>query len=525
MSGPLWITASPPGAHGELHVGHLAGPYVAADVLSRFLRAEGRTVRLTTATAQHTDAVELRARRASRDPGDIAEGYHEAIVADLAHARVAFDLVTHPAADVGFHAWLGETFRRLHAEGLIVARTRPLPYCPACETWLYGTLVTGGCPRCGATRGGDVCRACSRPGGELVEPRCAVCAAPPTTRRLRRLHLLLEPLRDQLTDYWSSSDLSPRLAALCEDLVEDALPSPAVTRPSRWGLPVPVEGYADQRIDTAFENAAAQLHAWGPDDRPPPEHAIAFAGFSHAFDQAVVLPALQIARGLKLPTTLRLNDPYELDGRPLSHGSRHGAWVLDLVTEWGSDTLRRHVLRDRPGTRPTAFRAADLERSWQVLREPWEAWLERLLGAVRTDCGGVVPAVEPGGAGWERLRDRLLRTAADLREAYGPEEFDPRRVLALLDEVVHQAADFGHANAHHHRDRPEGARRHQAALVAQLAVAAALAAWAWPVMPEGAARLAAALRLPAVRRVDEHALTPPPPGTRLPPPPAPVFGS
>ncbi|WP_030624027.1 class I tRNA ligase family protein [Streptomyces sclerotialus] len=525
MSVPLWITATPPAAHGELHIGHLAGPYVAADVLSRALRADGRPVLFTTGTAEHGSSVELRALRTGRKPEEVAEGYRQAICADLLRAGVVFDRIVHPRTADGYASWVGDLFTRLRNEGVLAARTRLMPYCEPCGRWLHGAHAHGTCPHCALPCDGNACPSCARPnsGGELLEPRCALCDTPATMRRCRRLHLPLEPFRDQLADYWAAAELPPRLAALCEQLAEDGLPDVAVCHPGEWGLPVPGEDFAGHRIDACFEAAAIHLFGYRLDLNAAPERTVHFCGFDHAFCQTVLLPALMLAQGIKLPQGFCVNEPLVLDDGIVPGEQPGTVWALDLLTEFGSDSLRRHVLQSRPVGRPVHFSRTDLEQARRTLDATWNSWLTRLFAQIRQDCAGRVPDAEPGGAGWPRLRELLLRTAEDLAVAYAPDSFDPRHAVALLDETVRSVDDFAHINAHERR-RPTGHGRGTAALVAQLEVAGALSAWARPVMPEGADRLAAALGLPAGRAITAAALVAPAPGTRLSPPSGPVFG-
>lgn len=552
MSTPLWITATPPAPSGELHIGHLAGPYVAADVLARFLRADGIPVLFTSGTADHAGSVELRALRTGRKPEEVSTGFHAAIAADWLRAGVRFDQLTKPERDRGYGRWMQKLLVTLDAEGALAARTRLLPHCTPCDRWLTGALVTGGCPHCGAASDGGMCRTCARPNdcGELLAPLCALCGTVPELRRCRRLYLPLEPFRERLADHWAAAELPPVIAALCADLLKDGLPDVAVGQPAEWGVPLPDlpirsgspdEGFPGHRIDPHFEAAVTQLFGYGYDKKALPERIIHFCGFGHAFGSAVLLPAVLLAQGVKLPQEFCVNEACRMDGARVTDGGERAVWALDLLTEYGSDTLRRHVMSHRPQSGGPDFAPEQLGRTKRVLEDTWNAWLTDLFAAVREECEGRVPAALPGGTGWEVQERRLTRAAEDLREAYGPEAFDPRRVLAVLDEVVRSVADFGHANTpearHPHeagqsraaRPSDEARQPHEgslrmSALVAQLSVAAALTAWAGPVMPEGSDRLAEALRTTPGRAVDLTALVAPAPGTRLAPPSGPVFG-
>ncbi len=518
MTATPWVTATPPAPNGELHVGHLAGPYVAADVLRRFLRADGRPVRLTSGLDDHDSAVELCALTQGRKTEEVADGYGEAITVDWRRAGVEFDRIVRPRTDPGYRSAVQAAFQNLYTEGVIVPRSRLLPYCAPCDRPLYGAYVSGGCPFCGAPSHGNLCGSCARPNdcGDLLDPHCVLCGTPAGLRQCRRLYLPLENFRKELTEYWAAVPMPPRLAVLCDRLAHDGLPEVAVSHPAQWGIEVPVESFADQRIDVRLELALSRL-------REQDGGAVEFFGFDRAYLHTTLLPAVLLSRGAQPPSGFHVNEFYRLDGRKFSTGTRHAVWALDALTEAGSDTLRRHVLSERPDGRPTDFRSEGLDATRAQLESTWNAWLARLFGALRQDCGGVRPQEPSGGAGWERLHARLETAALELRCAYGTEGFAPRRVVALLDEVVRLADDFHAVNAHE-RDRPAGAAHYRASLTAELEIAAALTAWAWPVMPEGAARLAGALGITAGGPVVPEALAAPAPGTRLAPPTGPVFG-
>ncbi|MBA0053164.1 methionine--tRNA ligase [Streptomyces sp. AJS327] len=525
MNTPLWITATPPVPDGELHAGHLTGPYVAADVLSRFLRADGRTVLFTSGTADHSTSVAERALRTGRDAAQVAEGFRESITSDWLRAGVRFDRIVAPRARGGYDRWLRGLLERLHGEGVLVPRTRRLPYCDGCERWLFGARVRGGCPYCGARSAGGACRACARPNdcGDLLAPECGHCGATARIRRCRRLYLPLEPFREALIDYWRASALPPRLTALCQLLADEGLPDVAVAHPGDWGVTLDMEGFAEHRVDTCFESAAMHLYGYGYDRVPLPERTVHFCGFGHSFCHAVLLPAILITQGVKLPQEFFVNETLRSGSDGGQGRDWRDAWALDLLTEYGSDTLRRHSLEARPTGPGAVFSRERLEQTRGVLHGTWNGWLTGLFGRLTSRCGGIVPNVPPGGAGWDTQLRRLRHTCEELREAYTPEGFDPRRAVALLDEVVCSIADFGNLNAPR-SESGEGGEEHLTALAAELGVCSALTAWAYPVMPEGAQRLAAVLGIEPGRPVTAEAIAVPAPGTRVTPPSGPVFG-
>ena len=528
MTEPVWITSTPPTPNGDLHVGHLAGPYVAGDVLSRFLRAESRSVLHTSGLDDHQSYVQVRGLKDGKAAEEIADAHGASIERTWRGAAVSFDRVVRPRREPGYARSVQAFFRRLYDEGRIEARTTPLPYCPPCERWLYEAYVVGGCPHCGASSNGNACEACGRPNdcGDLVGPRCTLCGQAAEIRPCERLYFPLSPYTDRLTAYWATVRMPPHLRALCEKMTADGLPDIAVTHPADWGVGVPVVGFEDQRVYVWFEMAPGYLLQAGRADGATGPGPVQFFGFDNGYFHAVLFPALYAAAGRTdaLAAGFEVNEFYRLEGQKFSTSRRHAVWADEVIEESGGDVLRHHVCADRPQGRQTSFDRPALERTRRHLDTLWNGWLERLFDAVEAQCGGRIPDEEPSGADWESLRARLLASLAELREAYGPAAFSPRRAVALLDEMVHCVTDFAYVQSHQ-AGRPDGGARHRAALAAQLAVASALAAWAAPVLPAGEARLAAVLGLPADLPVTAAALAVPRRPRRLARHSGPVFGS
>jgi methionyl-tRNA synthetase len=289
---------------------------------------------------------------------------------------------------------------------------------------------------------------------------------------------------------------------------------------------VPVSGFADQRIYVWFEMAPGYLLEYDGSGAAPGRGPVQFFGFDNGYFHAILFPALFMAVDPKIPlaTSFIVNEFYRLDGRKFSTSRRHAVWAIDALRDAGSDALRFHVLADRPVGRETNFKADDLKIARQYLRTRWNGWLERLSAAVRSECNGGAPIERPAGPDWELLAARLRHTAAELRDAYSAEGFDTRRAVFLLDETVRLAEDYGYVQAHR-RSGPAGVSDYRAALTAQLAVASALAAWAAPILPAGAQRLAAMLGVARTRPITADALVAPEAGTRLSEPDGAIFGA
>ena len=528
MGNRAWITATPPTPNGSLHVGHLAGPYIAADVLRRYLAADGTAVLMTTGLDDYQSYVHARGLREGRGAEDVADEYGASIERAWSAAEIVFGRIGHPRSDAGYSEFVQDAFLWLYHAGVIVPRERSLPYCASCARWLYEAYLVGYCPHCGAGCNGNACETCGRPNecGDVVDPRCALCEAAADMRPCERLFLPQAAFAERLDEFWMTVDMPPHMRALCEGMLADGLPEIAVSHPGEWGVPVPVDDFSAHKIYVWFEMAVGYLLQQDSTGRPPTVGAVQFFGFDNGYFHALLMPVVSLSYcpTAPLPRAFIVNEFYQLEGKKFSTSRNHAIWADAALEQAGDDVLRFHVLAGRPAGRQTSFSEAELTRSGQHLHTCWNGWLVRLFGAVERECGGAVPPARPQGPDWSLLAKRLVGILHELREAYSVADFDPRRAIALLDEVVACAIDFGYVHAYE-RSRPGRAASYRSALAAQLAVAAALAAWSAPVLPTGAGRLSALLGLAADRPVDLEALGAPAPGTRLGTLDGPIFGA
>ena len=520
-----FITATPPTPNGGLHVGHMAGPYIAADVLRRHLSASGVDAVLTTAMDDHQTYCQTAGLREGRSAEEIADSYGDCIEDTWRAAGVEFDVSVRPRRDPEHPALTRAFFRALYDAGHLVARTLPVPWCGSCEHWLVEAFVKGACPHCGESSGGNACEACGQPNhcGDLVDPVCVVCGAAGELRELERLFFPLARFEDELVAFWNETRMPPHMRALCEVMLAGGLPEIAVTQPGNWGIPVPVDGYEDQRIYVWFEMAPGYLHearrggeAAGVDparlthgDDVP---FVQFFGFDNGYFHALLFPAAFRAfdPAIRLPTRFVVNEFYRLEGLKFSTSRRHAVWAADLLRDESPDVVRWHVLGDRPEGRQTNFTLESLAATRARLEQLWDGWIGRLAGV----CDGVVPGERPSGPEWKTLRASLLATAEQLRAAYGVEGFDPRRAVRLLEGMLSAVADFGFAHEHA-AGVASLSGMHRSAIVAQLTALQALAAWSAPIAPGIAERVAAIVGYQGPMTADPAALTPPAAGRRL----------
>ncbi|MDI1460788.1 class I tRNA ligase family protein [Catellatospora sp. KI3] len=504
------VTAAPPTPNGDLHLGHVSGPYLGADVYARAARLRGGEAYYVTGSDLHQSYVPAKARREGVDPLVMAEGYADEIAEIFTSAAFATAAVVRPQHTPEHTRIVTEFFARLDERGALREVTEPLPHCATCDRYLFEAHLTGRCPHCGVACDGNSCENCALPNNvsDLVDAVCNVCKSVPTTRLGTRLVLPLAEYADRLRAYHASTVMSPQLEALCADMLAAGLPDIPVTHPTDWGLPMP--GHPGQRIYVWGEmvpgyfaelaqatTTADWRSAW---DRA---EVVQFFGFDNGYFHAVLFPALMMAYdpGLKLPSALLTNEFYLLGDTKFSTSRRHAIWATDLLAQVPGSVVRFVLSHDRPEVARTSFgwdrfhALADGE-----LAENWQGWLSALFERV-TAAGGRVPSFAAATRSQHEFLLRLDTVAQDILSAYDAAGFSTRRAARGLVRLVAEAVDFAAAQSRRttqlglsaEATGSAGLAVAAAAVAAELAAARTLAQVAYPLMPEFAQRLWTAL--------------------------------
>ncbi|MFD0883334.1 class I tRNA ligase family protein [Streptosporangium algeriense] len=518
MQRPWLVTATPPTPNGELHLGHLSGPYLAGDIFSRHQRRLSGSVTYLTGIDDNQSYTELRALRDGRSPQETADHFGDRIERGWRDAGIHFDLIARPRLSPHHREFTRAIFQDLYDKGHILPRTRPLPYCDSCDRWAFEAFVVGSCPHCGTRACGNACEVCGRPNdcADLGDPHCTLCGSACVPRDCTRLYLPLEHHRPVLESFWREVGMNGHLTALCDDMQTAGLPEIAVSHPADWGVEVPVEGFSDHRVYVWFEMAAGYLAAtqehldrngagrW-QDVWHSGERIVQFFGFDNGYFHAVLFPAVMSAHDprITLPNTFVSNEFYRLDGEKFSTSRQHAIWLLDALRDTPADHLRIHLSWTRPSTRQTSFTRQDFAAHLHGDRLPrWYGWLEDLTRRAEQ------ANAEQANAPQEAVQDdddrrgntgRLLRArVADVLHlvdtAYSAEEFSPRTVLDLLDMIVDDAQEAGR-DGDHLLGRPGLREAYLDCVAAQLSAAAAFAVGLHPIAPQMAQQIWSALEL------------------------------
>ena len=310
----LVITATAPTPNGPLHLGHLSGPYVAADIAARAARARDERVLTVSGLDPHQNYVPAKAQKEGRKADAVLDEYEGLVRRAFAAARVDYDLFADPRADDGYRTAVRALLDELVDRRAVTLQRETLWRCADCGATLHHAYVTGCCPGCGADSGGGTCEGCGgfTTAANLVGARCACCGGPREPLEARIPVLRLEDYRGALTDIWSCAVLPPRVRRLIAAYLADGLPDVPLAYPTDWGIPAAADG---QRIDVwaemglgllaglprQLDPAASSLDDYVTGWRQPQDGLAPscwhFLGIDNAFYFAVLFPALFTAAG------------------------------------------------------------------------------------------------------------------------------------------------------------------------------------------------------------------------------------
>ena len=238
----ILVAVAWPYANGPLHLGHLAGCYLPADIFARYHRMKGNDVLMVSGSDQHGTPITIRAEQEGLTPQEVVDKYHADFVRSWERLGISFDLFTSTGTD-NHQEVVHDLFRTLHDRGYIYTDTMLLPYCPSCRRFLPDRYVEGTCPHCADTAArGDQCDNCGKTldPPDLLAPRCKLCGATPEFRDSEHFFLRLSAFQEPLLewvkrqDHWRANVLN-----FTRSYLEDGLKDRPISRDIGWGVPLP----------------------------------------------------------------------------------------------------------------------------------------------------------------------------------------------------------------------------------------------------------------------------------------------
>jgi methionyl-tRNA synthetase len=447
------IIAPPPTPNGDLHLGHLAGPYLGADVLVRYLKLRGRDVVSAVSADLNQSYVVTTAERLRVDPAQLAARSYADICATLAAAKIEFDVVAMPNAD--YTAYIQNWFTEMRAAGAFELKQTTVPYDVRRERFMFESYASGRCPVCLSDTKGNICEVCGHPNDATrlfdLHPTSGDRHDPVQMRTRTGLVLDLERWRNPLASRLSAivNPLRPNLARLIKEILSRPLPLFPITFPSLWGVPAPFSDCDGLVINVWAEMVPGhyywleRAHAAAGNTQPllgvqQPVRYIQFLGFDNSFFYAVAhlglaLAAQELGVDALIPDAIITNEFYQLDSFKFSTSQNHLIWGRDFLQDVPVDEARFYFAWSNPETQQSNFSQSEFEAVVAKKYRGPLCELEQLLANLPDDAVPVCRTQDP----------MALAFITRMESAYEPEHSSLRLAAQTFSTGLDAAVDCG----------------------------------------------------------------------------------
>ena len=375
----ILVAVAWPYANGSLHLGHLAGCYLPADIFARYHRLKGNEVLMVSGSDQHGTPITIRAEQEGLTPQQVVDKYHAEFKRSWQRMGISFDLFTTTGTD-NHRQVVHEIFRSLYDNGYIYNDMMRLPYCPSCQRFLPDRYIEGACPHCdNPSAKGDQCDNCGKTLNpeDLLQPRCLICRTPPQFKESEHFFLRLSAFQKPLLEWLQQgSHWRANVLNFTRSYLEGGLKNRAISRDISWGVPLPLEGYDSKRIYVWFEAVIGYLSAsreWAqqqgqPDKwedfwKAPDAKTYYFIGKDNIPFHTMIWPAMLMGYGgLNLPYDVPANEFLSLENRQFSTSRNWAVWLPDYLEQYDPDPLRYYLSINMPETGDSDFSWSEFVR-------------------------------------------------------------------------------------------------------------------------------------------------------------------
>ncbi|HOP26267.1 MAG TPA: methionine--tRNA ligase [Candidatus Sabulitectum sp.] len=409
------VTSALPYANGPLHLGHLAGAYLPADIFVRYARVRGHDVLFCSGTDEHGVPITITAEKMGLTPMEVVDRFHKVIEDDFRRFGVRFDNFSRTSRPEHVEFAQG-VFLQLLELGHIVPRDMKQLYCPSCERYLPDRYINGTCPKCGSTDArGDQCESCgtwTEP-FELKDPRCGICGSVPEARETRHWFLLLDHFQEWLEGWleeregWKSNVLK-----YCRSWLGDGLRERAITRDISWGVPVPLPEAEGKVLYVWFEALLGYISStreclrsrgeaedsWKTYWQDPETRLVQFIGKDNVVFHCIIEPAILHGLGeYVLPWNVPANEFLNISGEKFSTSRGTGINMGDYLEHFPPDPMRYALAVNAPETRDTDFSWTEYQSRNNELADVLGNFVNRTVRFTIGKFQGIVPdaAVDP----------------------------------------------------------------------------------------------------------------------------------
>ena len=374
------VTAALPYTNGPIHIGHLAGVYVPADIYVRYLRSQNKDVAFICGSDEHGVAISIRAKKEGVSPNEIIDKYDAMIRTSFDQLGISFDNYSRTSAKI-HHKTAAEFFKNMHVDGKFIEETTEQLFDEEAQQFLADRFVTGTCPKCDHPEAyGDQCEQCgsSLSATELINPKSTLSGSVPQLKATKHWFLPLDQYEDFIREWileGHKNDWKPNVYGQVKSWVDDGLKPRAVTRDLDWGIPVPVAGGEGKvlyvwfdapigYISSTKEWAAREGKNWEPYWKDKDTELVHFIGKDNIVFHCIIFPAiLKASKEYILPENVPANEFLNLEGNKISTSKNWAVWLHEYLEEFpGQEDVLRYVLTaNAPETKDNDFTWKDFQ--------------------------------------------------------------------------------------------------------------------------------------------------------------------
>ncbi|MBQ5697294.1 MAG: methionine--tRNA ligase [Muribaculaceae bacterium] len=402
------ITTALPYANGPVHIGHLAGVYVPADIYARYLRLKGEEVIMIGGSDEHGVPITIKAKKEGVTPQDIVDRYHAIIKKSFEDLGISFDIYSRTTSKIHYET-ASEFFKTLYDKGEFVEKTSMQLYDEQANQFLADRYVTGTCPHCKNERAyGDQCEACgtSLAATDLINPKSAITGNVPVLKETKHWYLPLDKWEPMLRQWIleEHKEWKPNVYGQCKSWIDMGLQPRAVSRDLDWGVPVPVEGADGKVLYVWFDAPIGYISntkellpdTWETWWKDPETRMLHFIGKDNIVFHCIVFPAMLKAEGsYNLPENVPANEFLNLEDDKISTSRNWAVWLHEYLEELpGKQDVLRYVLTaNAPETKDNNFTWKDFQaRNNSELVAILGNFVNRAMVLVHKYFDGKVPA-------------------------------------------------------------------------------------------------------------------------------------
>jgi len=501
----VFIGVAWPYANGEVHLGHIAGAILPADIFARYKRLRGYEVLMVSGSDEHGTPITLRAEQEGKSPQEIVDKYHKINSEVFEKLGITFSLyfrTSHP----NHHKVVQEFFLKLYEKGFLYEKSMLGTYCPKCQRFLPDRYVEGECPYCHYEEArGDQCDNCGKTldPTDLINPRCKICGSRAEFRETKHFFFKLSEFQKKLEE-WVEKNTHWRKSVRAFTLryLKSGLKDRAITRDIEWGVRIPIEGeeYEKKRIYVWFDAVIGYLSAskeysriigkedywkdfWMDEDV---KHYY-FLGKDNIPFHTIIWPAMLMAHGsLNLPYDVPANQYLRFKGVQFSKSRGVGVWMPELLERYDPDVIRFYAAINMPENHDSDFSWEDfVEKINKSLIDTFANFVHRALTFTYRKYGEI-PAVE-------RIADRDAEAIEYVKEMFNKitEHYENIELKRAAREIINLAH---YANRYFDERAPWSKCKEcdddcKSILYASLMIVKALAVLSYPIIPKASERI------------------------------------